>query len=76
MALGACVQNMLLESCSLGLGACWLGEILNKKREVHARLKTKKPLELMAALAIGYPTVKKTKGRRRTIKNILLSLNV
>ena len=28
MAIGACVQNMLLEAHSLGLGSCWLGEIL------------------------------------------------
>ena len=30
MAMGACIQNMLLTAYSFGLGTCWLGEILNK----------------------------------------------
>ena len=30
-AIGACIQNMLLSIHDLGLGAVWLGEILNKK---------------------------------------------
>ena len=30
MAIGACIQNMLLQVESLSLGACWMGEILNK----------------------------------------------
>ncbi len=34
MAIGACIQNMLLTIHSLGLGAVWLGEILEKKEEV------------------------------------------
>jgi len=51
MAIGACIQNMLLEAHSLGLGACWLGEILNKKEEVSEYLKLDEDLEVMAVIA-------------------------
>ncbi|MFH1859496.1 MAG: nitroreductase family protein [bacterium] len=33
-AIGACIQNMLLAIHELGLGACWIGEILNQKERV------------------------------------------
>ena len=31
MAIGACIQNILLQAYELGLGTCWLGEIINRK---------------------------------------------
>jgi nitroreductase len=55
MAIGACIQNMLLEIKSLGLGACWLGEIINRKKEVSDYLKLKKNIEIMAVVALGFP---------------------
>jgi nitroreductase len=55
MAMGACIQNMLLEAHSLGLGACWLGEILNKRLELQALLGLDKNLEITALLTLGYP---------------------
>ena len=45
MAIGACIQNMLLEAYSLGLGTCWLGEILNKKAQVSKYLNLDEDLE-------------------------------
>jgi hypothetical protein len=42
MAIGACIQNILLAAHSLGLGTCWLGEILNKKQEVCLYLRGRK----------------------------------
>ncbi|HUV82773.1 MAG TPA: nitroreductase [archaeon] len=53
-ACGAAIQNMLLAAHGLGLGAVWLGEILNKKEEVGHILKVPDSLELMAVVAIGY----------------------
>jgi len=44
MAIGACIQNMLLDAYALGLGTCWLGEILNRKEEVSGFLKLSKDL--------------------------------
>lgn len=62
MAIGACIQNMLLQAESLGLGACWLGEILNKKDGVSKYLNLKEDLELMAVVALGYSDEDFTKG--------------
>lgn len=54
MAVGACIENMLLEVENLDLGACWIGEILNNKEKVREFLKLDKRYELMAVIAIGY----------------------
>lgn len=54
MAIGACIQNMLLTAEETGLAACWLGEILNRKDEVNECLSIPGKYELMAVIAIGY----------------------
>jgi nitroreductase len=72
MAIGASIQNMLLEAHSLGLGTCWLGEILNKKKEVCQMLKLEKKLECMAAIAVGYPAEKIAKGYRKSLRELLV----
>ena len=72
MAIGACIQNMCLEAHSLGLGSCWLGEILNKKKEVGEYLKLDSDLELMAVLTIGYPDEDITEGCRKSLKNLMI----
>ena len=65
-ACGAAIQNMLLAAHGMGLGAVWLGEILNQKDEVRDILDTPGSLELMAVVAIGYPAVgsSRSSGRR------------
>lgn len=54
MAIGAFIQNMLLEAYDLGLGTCWLGEIVNRKNEVAALMQWPSHLEFVAGVAIGY----------------------
>lgn len=63
-AIGACIENMLLAIHSLGLGACWLGEILNRKDEVAKYLNLPSSYELMAAISLGYPKTKGAKSSR------------
>ena len=72
MAIGACIQNMLLYIHSIGLGACWLGEILNKKEKVCRYLGLKKSLELMAVISLGYPAEKNVKSSRKSLKSLLI----
>jgi nitroreductase len=55
LAIGACVQNMLLAVRSLDLGACWLGEILKNKNKVARLLEAPASYELMAVIALGEP---------------------
>ncbi len=58
MGIGACIQNMLLAAHAKGLGAVWLGEILNKKQQVNEILSLTNDYELMAVIALGYPNEK------------------
>lgn len=38
MAIGSCIQNMLLYAFSAGIGSVWLGEILKNKQEINRLL--------------------------------------
>ncbi|MCD4809816.1 MAG: nitroreductase family protein, partial [Methanosarcinales archaeon] len=70
-ACGAAIQNMLLAAHGMGLGAVWLGEILNQKDEVGDILNAPGSLELMAVVAIGYPAAGSSRsGERREISEI------
>ncbi len=71
-AIGACIQNMLLTIHDLELGACWIGEILNRKDEVVKFLNLPDSLELMAVLAIGYPTNKRRISKRKRIEEVMV----
>jgi len=53
---GACMQNLLLAIHSLGLGAVWLGEIINQEPAVTQALGlSSSRYELMAVAALGRP---------------------
>ena len=71
MAVGACVQNMLLCIHAEGLGAVWLGEILKSKDAVAEVLAAPKGHELMAVIALGYPESRIEKGKRRPTEEIV-----
>jgi nitroreductase len=72
MAIGACIQNMLLEAHALGLGACWLGEILNKKQEIKQYLKLDEDLEAMAVITLGKPDEPLTQSCRKNLKSLMI----
>ncbi|GAB4323404.1 MAG: nitroreductase [Promethearchaeota archaeon] len=66
MGIGACIQNLLLAAHSLGLGTCWLGQILNRATDVLQLLGLDPELyELMAVVSIGHPSVEPPSDRRR-----------
>jgi nitroreductase len=62
-AVGACIQNMLLTAHELGLGAVWLGEIINQHQDVEKQLGVEQ--ELMAVIALGKPAEKGGSQRKR-----------
>lgn len=65
--IGAATENILLAAHALGLGACWIGEILNRREDVEKALETGPNLELMALVIVGYPDASAHEGiRRRT----------
>ncbi|WP_461208924.1 nitroreductase family protein [Desulfocurvus sp. DL9XJH121] len=64
-AAGACIQNMLLAVHALGLGAVWLGEIINQAPQAtEAMGRDPGALELMAVLAVGRPAAPGASSRR------------
>ncbi len=64
MSIGACIQNILLEAESSGVGAVWLGEILSRKEEVNSLLGIDDDNELAAVIALGFPDETPAKGRQ------------
>ncbi|RKY32123.1 MAG: nitroreductase family protein [Candidatus Omnitrophota bacterium] len=72
MAIGASIQNMLLAAYSLGLGSCWLGEILNKKEALAEFLELKKDLEILAVIALGYPDEEPTRRDRKPLEDLII----
>lgn len=72
MAIGACIQNILLQAFELGLGTCWLGEILNKREEVEKHLGIDPDYELMAVVTLGYSGEEIKRGRRKNLKSFIL----
>ena len=72
MAIGAAIQNMLLRVHSLGLGACWLGEIINRKEKVSHYLNLAGEFEIMAVVAVGYPAENPGNITRRPLKELLI----
>ncbi len=71
-AIGACIQNMLLEAHSLGLGGVWLGEILKNREQIEEILAMKKDLELMAVIALGVPAKSPKNGKRKELKDLIV----
>jgi nitroreductase len=64
-AAGACIQNMLLAVHALGLGAVWLGEIVNQSDQVLQALElSPDTVEFMALLAVGHPAAPGQSSRR------------
>lgn len=71
-AVGACLQNMLLEVHSLGLGAVWLGEILKSGDKISRRLGLQESMELMAVLAIGHPDERPKMTKRKALRELVV----
>ncbi len=72
LAMGACIQNMLLAAHALGLGAVWLGEILKNSDAVRKLLGLPDTMELMAVVVMGTPTEQKRSSSRKDIQEVLL----
>ncbi len=70
--IGACLQNMLLAAHGLGLGAVWLGEILNRCDDVRRLLEVPEGLELMAVIAVGHPARRDQRPNRKCLAELLV----
>ena len=71
-AIGACLQNMLLAAHGQGLGAVWLGEILNNAEKVRSLLDLPESLELMAVIALGHPSQPPRNSDRTGLSEVIV----
>jgi len=71
-SMGACIQNLLLASHGMGLGAVWLGEILKSAKEVRELCGLSNDMELMAVIALGHPAGKGGTADRKSVEEVLL----
>ena len=74
-SIGACIENMLLAATSLGIGSCWIGEILDNQTEVKTLLGVDQSrYDLMAIISLGYPLREsKTKTPRKPLSGCVLA---
>jgi nitroreductase len=69
---GAAIQNILLCAHSLGIGSCWIGEILEKSEQIIKLLKfNENRYELMALVILGYKASRTLNPGRRDISSFL-----
>lgn len=69
---GACIQNMLLAVHALGLGAVWLGQIINDQAAALGALGLSEvEYEIEAVLALGHPD-QKGDSERKPLTELLL----
>ena len=64
MSIGACIENMMLQAHSCGIGSVWLGEILKNKDEINEILQMDPENEPAALIAMGYPDETPEKDRK------------
>ena len=71
--MGAALQNMLLAAHDLGLGAVWIGQVMDRKREVMAALNLDPDrLDFMALVAVGHPAEQGRPPQRIALDDLLL----
>jgi len=70
-AIGACIQNMLLEVCEQEIGACWICGVLKKRQKINYLLKVPKRYELKTLVALGY-SAENPKMGRKNIKQLVI----
>lgn len=72
-SIGAAIQNMLLTAQDLGLGTCWIGEILKNEEKVKELLQVPNDLQLMAVISVGYSSRDNLKSKRRDVSENIVN---
>lgn len=79
LAIGACVENMLLTACNYDIACCWNGDILSNADSVNDILEISDSYELMAMICLGIEDTKITKylkkTNRKNVDSTILNLN-
>ena len=66
-SIGAAIQNIILAAQELGLGTCWISEILQYEDKVKELLGVSDDLQLMAVITVGYSSGRNFKSNKKDI---------
>lgn len=70
---GAAIQNILLAAHAMGIGSCWIGEIIEKGEEIKSLLGIENSnLELMGIVTLGYSDVQDVIPERRHFDSFII----
>jgi len=72
MAIGACIQNILLEAECNGVSTCWIGECTNYRHEIKTILHTHDKYMLMAIVALGYRMSDGRARKQKTLSELMI----
>ncbi len=74
MAIGAAIQNILLYANSLGIGSCWLGEILKNAVKIRDICELPEKYELFCVIALGWIDKKPKPVGREPVSKLILKV--
>ena len=69
---GAAIQNMLLAAHEMGVGSCWIGDLLEKADDINKLLEVDDSLKLISVVSLGYGRGKSINVCRKDINEFLL----
>lgn len=69
---GAAIQNMLLIAHDLGIGACWVGSVVNSANDIKELLKISDDIELAGMVTLGYEAIRTARTMRKGYETFLL----
>jgi len=69
---GAAIQNMLLTAHEIGIGSCWIGDLLEKGDAINKLFEVDDSLELMSVVSLGYGRGKSINVGRKDINEFLI----
>ncbi len=65
---GAVVQNILLAAHAMGIGSCWVGELVENSEKIKEILGlANEYLEVMSIVALGYSDISETALNRKEL---------
>jgi len=72
MAIGACIENLLIEAESNGIAACWIGECTDFRDEINKILNISYRYVLMSIVAVGYCKLISNQVVKRSINELMI----
>lgn len=71
LSIGACIENMLLESTNLGVSSLWIGNVIPVSQEIYQVFDISN-LELMSGVLLGYFDGEVPNLTRKTYEDVVI----